>query len=262
MKASSVHAVYFSATYTTRKVIREIADRMNTQVIEHDITQRKPENPVQLPEDSLLIVGIPVYAGRIPALAVEALKQFEGRLTPAIIVCVYGNRDYDDALLELHDLVIERGFKPVSAAAFIAQHSIFPTVGTSRPDQQDLIRIQAFADESRACLETIEDTGLIPDLKIKGNSIYKTPGKIPLAPKGNRRCDQCGTCARLCPVEAIPADKPRTTDKQKCIACGRCIVVCPQDARHFGGLLYSLVKRKFTKANAARKEPEIYHSIS
>lgn len=37
--------------------------------------------------------------------------------TPAIAVCVYGNRDYDDALIELKDAIEANGFKTVAAAA-------------------------------------------------------------------------------------------------------------------------------------------------
>lgn len=258
MTISAIHAVYFSATYTTRKIVREIARQTNREFVEHDITQKTLEGDVLIPKDGLLIVGVPVYAGRVPSMASERLKKLKGDSTPAIIVCVYGNRDYDDALLELHDTVVENGFIPVSAAAFIAQHSIFPTVGTQRPDEKDLADIRAFADKSLQCLQSAANIDSLSSLPIKGNKPYKTPGKVPLLPKGNRRCDKCGTCVRLCPVQAIPHDAPRTTDKNKCIICGRCIAVCPQRSRHFGGLLFSIAKKKFTKANALRKEPDTF----
>ncbi|NMA72898.1 MAG: hypothetical protein GX963_01795 [Bacteroidales bacterium] len=54
------------------------------------------ENEVEFEENELVIFGFPVYAGRIPQLCVPALNKFKGKNTPAIIVCVYSNRDYDD----------------------------------------------------------------------------------------------------------------------------------------------------------------------
>lgn len=257
MKISTINLVYFSATYTTKKVVKLIAGHSNLPIEEYDITRNSPDTDLTLPKDDLLIVGMPVYAGRIPAEAAKALQKFKGNHTPAIIVCVYGNRDYDDALLELKDIVTNNGFKVISAGAFIAQHSIFPVVGRNRPDEEDNALIKYFANRSFELLQTLTDTKTLPDIKVKGNTPYKQPGEIPLKPKGNNKCNQCGSCVKLCPTQAIPQDTPRKTNKNLCISCGRCIVVCPQNARHFGGLLYKLAGSKFVKANSARKEPEI-----
>lgn len=137
MKTSKINSVYFSATRTTRSIIRHIAQQLECERVEYDITQNTPEKTIEMGENELLLVGVPVYAGRVPAIALPALQKFKGTKTPAIIVCVYGNRDYDDALLELNDVVEANGFKVISAGAFIAQHSIFPQVGANRPDDKD-----------------------------------------------------------------------------------------------------------------------------
>lgn len=99
----------------------------------------------------------------------------------------------------------------------------------------------------------------LPDIQVKGNHPYKKPGKIPLTPKTSRQCNKCGLCVKLCPTDAIPAFNPRVTFGSKCIACARCIAVCPQQARRFGGLLYRFAGKKFVKANALRKEPEMMY---
>ncbi len=260
MKTSSLNLVYFSATYTTRKVVRLIAGQISDTTVEYDITQTTLENDIVSDDQGLLIVGMPVYAGRIPDKAVNALNKFKGKGTPAIIVCVYGNRDYDDALLELKDMIESNGFRVISAGAFIARHAIFPAVGMNRPDEEDMKLIKEFAGKSAAILQSMTDINSLPEIHVKGNRPYKIPGKIPLQPKGNKKCNECGTCVKLCPGQAIPENTPRKTDKTKCIACGRCIVVCPQHARHFGGILYKLAGNKFVKANFSRKEPKIFTS--
>ena len=83
--------------------------------------------------------------GRIPTQTLISLNQIKANKTPAIVVCVYGNRDYDDALLELKEVVESNGFTVISAGAFVAQHSIFPQVGQNRPDEKDLTKIKEFA---------------------------------------------------------------------------------------------------------------------
>lgn len=257
----NIHLIYFSATYTTRKVVRTIAKRMGEIVAEHDITQTVPDADMEIDAKNLAIVGMPVYAGRIPAKAAEALSRFKGNKTPVIVVCVYGNRDYDDALLELKDITESNGFKVIAAGAFVAQHSIFPKVGADRPDEKDIQLMQVFADKSAELYHSAANTDLFSDILVKGNKPYKIPGNVPLKPKGNRHCNECGTCVKLCPTQAIDEAAPRKTNKEKCISCGRCIVICPQKARAFRGLLYKIVSRKFTKANSTCKEPEMAYAM-
>ena len=139
MEINNVHVAYFSATYTTRTVVREIAARMGGNIVEHDITGPGGNvGPVALGEGDVMVAGVPVYAGRVPQAAAERLRRFSGNGVPAIAACVYGNRDYDDALLELADLLASGGFKVVGAGAFIGRHSIFTNVAAGRPDEADL----------------------------------------------------------------------------------------------------------------------------
>lgn len=257
MEKSNITLVYFSATYTTKKVVKSIAEVFNHKMTEYDITQEIPDGDVIVDNNNILIVGVPVYAGRVPANAIEGLNRFKGNGNPAVIVCVYGNRDYDDALLELKNVIQGNGFKVVSAGVFIGQHSIFHTVGKNRPDKEDITATKEFAEKTVELFTSISDTGFLEDIIVKGNMPYKIPGNIPIKPKGNKKCNKCGICVKLCPVTAIPSDLPRKTNKEKCISCGRCIVVCPQNARHFDGILYKMANKKFIKAFSGRKEPEM-----
>lgn len=123
MEISKVYSVFFSATFSTRKIIREIVKQLGYDSIEYDITDNNPKETLQLISDELLVVGVPVYSGRVPEMAIERLNRIKGSNTLAVIVCVYGNRDFDDALIELRDIVRANGFVPFSGAAVIAQHS-------------------------------------------------------------------------------------------------------------------------------------------
>jgi len=260
MKIDNLHILWFSATGTTKLIIQLIAEQFTANsVIKHDITKSTLSDDIHIGSTDLLIVGMPVYAGRIPTIAVNALNKFKGNKTPAVITCVYGNRDYDDALLELKDLVQANAFTVVSAGAFIAQHSIFPTVGTSRPDEKDEKIIKAFGERSAALMASLEQTNNLPDINVKGNHPYKKPGKVPLSPKTDKHCNKCGICVKLCPTDAIPAFNPKITLGMKCNACARCIAVCPQQARRFKGLLYKFAGKSFTKKNSIRKEPEVMY---
>lgn len=252
-----VHLVYYSPALSTRKIIRLIAKGMREPAKEYDITQNLAE-PLSFDSKDLVVFAVPAYAGRVPALALETLRDIKGDNTPAIIVCVYGNRDYDDTLLELRDICKINGFVPIAGGAFIARHSIFPKVGMNRPDEEDRQRLIEFGE---VCIQKYKDSPCsdnLKDLFVKGNYPYREPSKIPFAPKGNSKCDSCGICVKRCPVEAISEQSPRKTDKSLCISCARCITLCPQHARSFGGILYKVVKRKFESSYKERKEPEVF----
>ena len=248
-----ITTIYFSATYTIKRMVEAVIKNLSNEVTAYDITNDASTDEVAITADELVVVGVPVYAGRVPAMAAERLRRFRGDNTPTVVVAVYGNRHYDDAVLELHDLMTECGFRTLSAGAFIAPHSTFPKVGVSRPDAEDMADIRAFAAKSAALLK-----GGFGDITLPGNHPYKVPGGIPIWPTASRRCAACGACARLCPTGAIDPASPRGVDRSKCIKCGRCVAICPTRARRFYGIKYSLAAARFNSAFASRRESEMW----
>ena len=261
MKTGKVVLVYFTATDTTLKVMNSVVEQLDADVImEFNVTTGIIGNPeeVNLSENDVLLVGAPVYSGRIPEIAAREFAKFKGKNTPAVIAAVYGNRAYDDALLELADLVKENGFNPVAAGAFVAEHSIFPQVATNRPDTQDIEKIEAFGRDCKALLESIEDINAVPELEIPGNRPYKEAKRPALHPVANDNCVACGQCVDECPAGAISCEDPRITNFDLCISCGRCIGLCPNGGRGYEGDMYMMGGAKFAQANGARKEPEFF----
>ena len=252
-----INTAFFSATNTTKTVVKEIAQTMGTDIQPFNLTIPSFTADQQIPQDELLLVGMPVYGGRIPAVAVPSLQRFKGHQTPAILVAVYGNREYEDALVEMQDILEANGFVILAAGTFIAQHSIFPKTAQGRPDAADHLKIKDFAQR---CLKKMAEyrTGALPKLSLPGNRPYKVPGNIPLKVVTGKTCTACGACVKVCPVGAIPVDHPQTTDYEKCIHCGRCQMVCTAHARHYGGLLYQVAGAVFGWKNRKRKEPDFF----
>ena len=252
-----IYTTYFSATNTTKTITSEIARLLSDHLHIYDLTKKSLREDVLLSSDDLLLVGMPVYAGRIPAVVVDTLKRFKGNHTPAILVAVYGNREFDDALVEMQDIVEANGFYVMAGASFIAQHSIFPHTAKGRPDASDFQKIHQFA----ASCKQMVDKGHTPAAKsitLPGHRPYKTPGNIPLKVVTDSNCVACQACIHVCPVGAIPLDNPRVTDYDKCIHCGRCIYHCAEHARHYQGLLYHVAGSVFRWKNRKRKEPQFF----
>ena len=221
-----ITAVYFSATETTKKNVLSIAGALGGDVHEIDVTL-PGDLSADFGPDDLVIFGTPCYGGRVPNLAAQRFEGFKGHNTPAIAVVTYGNRDFDDAIVELADLADARGFITVAAAAVIGQHT-YGTIAVGRPDANDLALNADFAKKVKDKL-----AGGVSSItaSLPGNRPYKDGGKGgAFRPQTTDACVSCGLCAAQCPTAAI-GDDFRTIDNDKCIACFRCIRFCPVKAK-------------------------------
>ena len=253
-----LYKITFSPTGGTQKAADLLVENWEAQSISVDLTDPNAHfSDVSLAAEDVAVISVPSYAGRVPAPAIQRLTAMQGNGARAVLVCVYGNRDYDDALLELKSIADRQGFLPVSAAAFIAQHSIFPKLAAGRPDNAD---IQAMREFGRRSMELAADAYNVcsRQFPVPGNYPYKEAKAIPLIPR-TRRCDKCGACAKKCPAHAIDPDNPSHTDAAKCISCAHCIHICPKHARRWGGLKYMMASRKFVRLFSDRKEPFILY---
>jgi ferredoxin len=273
MNIESVKLVCFSPTGTTREVARSIARGITDGSVEElDITRPAERlRSLEMPENELLIVGVPVYLGRIPALAADWLETLRGHNTPAVCVVVYGNRAYDDALLELTDIIKRRGCRVVAGVAFIGKHS-FSTAETptaeGRPDAHDLDLAALFGKKIQEKLRQIPSAERIPELPVVGSHPYRSETCHPYrkdTPFWNvdfiavgDTCIQCGICAAGCPVGAIDPDNSRAIDTGTCITCCACIRHCPRHAKSIKpGIVRDASLRLYTLWKE-RKEPECF----
>jgi len=260
MNVNSVKMVYFSPTGTTKAVVQGIANGVGADSLEEvDITGPEARtHPLQLSETDLLVVGVPVYMGRVPALLEEWLHAIQAYNTPAVCVVVYGNRAYENALLELKDIVAKCGCVPIAGAAYVGEHSFSdakkPTA-QGRPDEDDLSHAKAFGREIREKLQTISKITQAPDLDVPGTYPYAGVTKLWDVDfiAVNDLCLQCGLCAEVCPVGAVDAQDASEIDQVKCITCCACIKKCPQGART---MKPGPVKDAQTKLHTLYQEPK------
>lgn len=262
MDIVTINQICFSPTNSTKKVLELLSGVWRKEVKHTDITDyANADKTGEFGDRDLVYIGVPSYGGRVPALALERLQNMKGNRTPAVLVATYGNRDYDDTLLELEEAVKKQGFCPVAAAAVVTEHSIMHQYGTGRPDEKDKEELQSFAGQVRetllnaAGLEQADEEG---GLGLKGAKPYKQYNGIPLKPSTGKKCTGCGLCAKKCPSGAIPLDNPRITDKEKCISCMRCVRICSNDARTVNRLMLLAAGLSMRSECAGRKSNEFY----
>lgn len=264
--------MYFSPTGTTEKIVsrvsREILKRYNGKVSTNVIDFTLPgirEERVSFTEEDAVVIGVPVYAGRVPNILLKYLNTIEGNGALAVVVVVYGNRNFDDAAVELQDILEGNGFKVVAAGAFIGEHSFSKVLGKDRPDKEDMRIAREFANQ---VYEKINTGKVFESVAIKGNRPYrkyympKNEEGVPVdirkvTPKTNDSCIDCKLCAEICPMGSIDYDDVAKLNGI-CIKCGACIKRCPAGAKYFDDGDYLRHKRELEVECAVRREPELF----
>ncbi len=250
-----LYDIVFSPTGGTKKVADCLTDRLEGDVTTIDLTDSKQDfHAVSLTKEDVAVISVPSYGGRVPAVAVERLGMVHGNGARTVLVCVYGNRAYEDTLVELEDAAKQAGFQVIAAVAAIAEHSIARQFAAGRPDAQDAAQLSDFAKQIQHKLSAADTS----EPAIPGNRPYKKAGGAGMVPKATKECINCGVCAAECPVQAIDKKDPKKVDEKACISCMRCITVCPQGARKLNPVMLSAASLMLKKVCSERKECELF----
>lgn len=249
------YAMYFSPTGGTKKVLDILAEtwQINGWIDLSETGETMSE--VSFTAEDVCIVAVPSFYGRMPEVALERMKRWQGNGASAVLVVTYGNRAYDDTLLELKEELLQNGFLPKAAVAAVTEHSIVRQYGKGRPDAADRDALRAFA---RAIQESLEKETKRGELAVPGNHPYCVHSKSPMIPMATADCTGCGSCVVRCPVGAINSTNPAITDAEKCISCMCCVAVCPWNGRKLSDEQLAGVAEKIGAVCATRKENELF----
>jgi ferredoxin/flavodoxin len=264
MTNKKITLIYFSPTATTKTVLGNIAKSTGYEVDSYDITLSEDRKKIPRNLDtSLIVFGAPVYSGRVPKVAADCFKQVSASGIPAVPVVVYGNREYEDALLELKDICVRCGCAPIAAGAFIGEHSFSTSpapIAPGRPDDADLACARKFGQKIAQIMEAMDSDDAKAELEVPGNVPYKTPTVAKGVPfiDVTDDCIACGTCVAVCPVDAVDEKDGFCTLDDICIHCCACIKACPQSARIMKDGPFKEIAARLNQTCGERKEPQTF----
>jgi len=264
----NVGIMCFSPTNTTRKICNAVALGMGSEdPIVLDMTL--PDIRATIIADSSnatkdidhLIVGAPVYAGKLPLQTIDYLRDLGGTGKQCTAIVVYGNRDYGKVLYNMVEMLSRNGFTVVAAGAFIGQHSysdIVP-VAVGRPDKSDIDKAQKFGARILRASKQLS----LKDVPVQFDKASKSDKYPSLKPFYNeKQCVQCGKCAKACPVGILLPETGKYISqaaKKQCIGCMACVRSCKQKARvaKTNPIVKMVIYSILRQASKDRKEPII-----
>ena len=224
----ALYLICFSPTGGTRKAAQALVRGLGEGWEEMDLSRPRLDfSSFRLEEKDLALVAVPSFGGLVPQPALDRLKTLSGNGARAVLLGVYGNRAYEDTLVQLEDAALAAGFRVVAGVAALAQHSMVPQLAAGRPDREDLVQLEEFGIRIREKLAQ----GNLSRPALPGNRPYKERHAGGPPPLPGERCTRCGLCAARCPTQAIDPADPAGVDRALCIGCLRCVAECPQGSR-------------------------------
>lgn len=207
--------IVFSPTGGTQKAADLLCGGLRGEPVSVDLCSSGMDFSAFRPDcGDTAVIAVPSYGGRVPAAAAQRLLKMPGGRARAVLLCVYGNRAYEDTLVELEDLAKAAGFRVAAAVAAVAEHSIARRYAAGRPDAKDAETLHGFARQIQAKLDAGGDD--LPPLP--GRRPYKPLGVRRMIPQAGSRCTACGLRAARC-RPSTPTPRPAPTRTAASAAC-------------------------------------------
>lgn len=248
----STYKIYFSATNKTKNILDILTSKFNN-ILEFNIADNNIKN-IDFNKDDLTFFGVPSFAGRVPVNILNSISTFNGNGSNIVLVVTYGNRAYEDTLIELYDFFIEHNFNILAMMTVITNHSIVGNIAKDRPNNNDVRDILSFGDK---ILNKLNSNDYRLDVKVPGNRPYKEIKVSKLDIIVNDKCIKCGLCYKLCPTNAI-SQTNYTINKDRCISCMRCVYNCTSHARYVSKVALDNLMSHLEKVCSEYKENEYY----
>lgn len=262
---------YFTGTNTTKKVVRRFSRSLGKYLsidnfYDYNFTTPKMRESMPAFKDGdIVIAGVPTIAGRVPNLLLPYLNTINGKGALGVAISLFGNRNVDDCLVELRDLMENGGINVIGGGAFVAEHSFSKILAKGRPDEKDFEIVDNFAKDVAEKIKSnnLSKPNMIGEVPYRP---YYTPRDrhgnginfVKIKPKTDMSlCIDCKICARECPLGSINFDNVEEIPG-KCMKCCACIKKCPTGAKYFDDEGYLFHARELEDMYQRRAEPEYF----
>ncbi len=239
----------FSSTGNTFKISRDTAMAVgDTEIIS---IPEAMKSKIDISDCDAIGIATPVYVWGLPNIVANFLKKLSGIENKYIFaIATYGGWPAA-TLLQAEKLIKERGGKLSSGFAVNMPGNYTPMYGAIKQEKQLKMfqkaqtKIQQIADTVKnRRTGKIEANGALVNILFSGliyNSSISHYSKIDKGYSADEKCNSCGICAKVCPVDNIKMSNGKPEWLHQCEHCLACLQWCPVEAMQFGK---STAKRK------------------
>jgi ferredoxin len=231
---------YFSATGNSLATARALADRISGTEL-HSIPDVMKSATV--PTADVIGLVFPVYMFGVPPIVARFCRRLRASNKPYVFGVATG-RIPGATLIQLRDLLFANGL--ILSAGFVVglPDNYTPLQGAPSQARQEKMfaaartKIEKIVDAVRKRAEhPPEASNQVLNAILTGVLYRRCSRFIPGMDRHfltTDRCDGCGTCARVCPVENIRMQNGRPVWLHHCEQCLACLHWCPETAIEFG----------------------------
>jgi ferredoxin len=236
----SAKIYWFSGTGNSLAVAKALAEKMPDAVL---VPVAKAVNE---PIEPAQVIGIvcPVYSWGPPALVARFIRKLKVHSDSYIFTVMTYAGSQGGAPMIMRSMLQDRGLD-LHAAWGVKMPENFPPLGSApAPEKQQ--EINGEADEKIA--QIAEELKGFPKAHYEATGIFwKALSKMMypgfrwfLAHRSDRffradsKCNGCGLCAEVCPVQDIKMVDGKPTWQGRCEQCYACFHWCPQQAIQYG----------------------------
>ncbi len=167
----------------TEKLARDIAEKLDEycpEKVGFECCDLDDDNycDLELNEEHVAVIAAPVYMGKIPVPAADALRKLEGDGVMTLVSVTYGGRSYGNALFELQRCAEDAGFKVIGAGAFMILCKALLRERKFRAPVIDETAVKRFEDAAVGKIKRLAGCE-VEGLKIKPAPV-EAPGHMPV----------------------------------------------------------------------------------
>ena len=160
--------------------IKDILDDCSPEDISlecYDLLKEQTDD-IKVDEETVVVIGMPVYVGKIPLPAAAALKKIAGNGAMTLASVSYGGRSYGNALFELKSLAEDCGFRPIGAGAFLISYMAIRGSSRGSAPSFDMEAMTEFSKAASSKIKRLMGCE-IEELKIKPAPL-EVSGRMPV----------------------------------------------------------------------------------